>query len=88
MDRQEIRILLNYLENNSKQLNALQIKFLASARDHYRFTGFLTKREVDSLYEMKELVSQESEAVYASDSDKYQAQYSSIDYGTFFNAPY
>lgn len=88
MDRQEIRILLNYLENNSKQLTALQHKFLSSARDHYRFTGFLTKREVDSLYEIKEAITREAEPVYASDSDKYQAQYSSIDYGTFFNAPY
>lgn len=87
MDRQEIRLLLNYLENNSKQLTPLQNKFMASAKDHYRFTGFLTKKEVDSLYEMKEGV-EEAELVYASDSDKYQAQYSSIDYGTFFNAPY
>ena len=87
MDRQEIRLLLIFLENSSKQLTPLQNKFLASARDHYRFTGFLTKKEVDSLYEMKDMINQETEAVYA-DSDKYQAQYSSIDYGTFFNAPY
>jgi len=88
MDRQEIKLLFNILENNPKHLTPLQYKFLASAKDHYRFTGFLTKKEVDSLYEMKEAITEETEAVYGSDSDKYLAQYSSFDYGTSYNGPF
>jgi len=91
MDRQEIKLLLNYLENNTKHLTSLQYKFIASLKEHYKSTGFLAKKEVESLYEIKELMtsvfSQEDESVY-SETDKYQPQYSTFDYGTSISAPY
>ena len=92
MDRQEIKLLFNYLENNTKHLTSLQHKFITSLREHYRSTGFLTKNEVECLYGMKEYMvsvfSEEAEDIYGSEHDKYQAQYSTFDYGTSISAPY
>lgn len=92
MDRQEIKLLFNYLENNTKHLTSLQHKFIASLREHYRSTGFLTKNEVECLNGMKEYMvsvfNQEAEDVYGTEPDKYQAQYSTFDYGTSISAPY
>lgn len=80
MDRQEIKFLLNYLENNQKQLNSLQYEFMASLKKQYWSTGFLTQRQVECLYAIKEhipsLVLQE---VVTEESDNYHAQYSSHD---------
>lgn len=91
MDRHEIKLLLNYLENNLKHLTSLQNKFLVSLKERYRMTGVLTPKEEECLKEIKELIpsviDQEAEVVGA-ESDKYQAQYSSFDYGTFISAPY
>ena len=92
MDRQEIKLLLNHLENNPKHLTSLQYKFITSLKEHYRSTGFLTKKEVECLYDLKEYlpsaISEETEAGYGSDADKYLAQYSSFDYGTSYNGPF
>ena len=81
MDRQEIKYLINYLDTNLKHLNSLQYEFFASLKKQYQSTGFLTKRQVEGLYDMKEYIpSQEmTEAVYESESDKYQNLYSSFD---------
>ena len=92
MDRQEIKHLLNILENNSKYLTSLQHKFIASLKEHYKSTGFLTKKEVECLYDINEylpsVLNEETEAVYGADADKYMAQYSSFDYGTSYNGPF
>ena len=92
MDRQEIRHLLNILGNNSKHLTPLQHKFIASLKEHYKSTGFLTKKEVECLYDLNEylpsVISEETESVYAAETDKYLAQYSSFDYGTSYNGPF
>lgn len=86
MDRQEIRLLFSYLFSNSKSLTSLQRQFVSSLNDQYRLTGVLTKRQTECLSELKDFIesdlSQEAEAAYETDSDKYQAQYSSFDYGT------
>jgi len=86
MERQEIKILFNYLENNRKHLNSLQHKFLASSNEQYNATMVLTKRQVESLNDMKEYISSmiREEAVYKSGSDFSQAQYSSFDHLTAF----
>jgi hypothetical protein len=86
MDRQEIKSLLNYLENNRENLNSLHRELLASLKEHYTATMFLTKRQVEYLYEMKEYITSPGleEAVYESESLKYQAQYSSFDHLTSF----
>lgn len=88
MDRQEIKLLLNYLENNRKHLNSLQFEFIASVKENYKTTGVITPRQVACLYEMKEyipsIVAAEAESVHESESDKYQAQYSSFDYAATF----
>ncbi len=87
MDRQEIKILLNYLENNQEHLNTLQHEFIASLKEHYETTGVLTKRQVEFLYDSKEYIRSLilKEAVHESESDKYIAQYSSFDHLTAFN---
>lgn len=81
MNLKEIKFLLNYLENNPKHLNSLQHKFIASSLELYRSTGVLTKRQVECLNVMKEYIPSlvSGEAVYESESDTYQAQYSSFD---------
>lgn len=87
MNRQEINFLLNYLENNPKHLNSLQHEFITSSKEHYKSTGVLTKRQRECLYQIKEYIPSlvQEEAVYESESDKYQAQYSSFDCLTSFN---
>jgi hypothetical protein len=84
MDRQEIKFLLNYLESNLKQLNSLQNEFIESSKENYRSTGFLTKRQVECLYAIKEHIPSlgQEKTVHESDSDEYQAQYSSLDSST------
>jgi hypothetical protein len=87
MERQEIKILFNYLENNRKHLNSLQHKFIVASNEHYNATMVLTKRQVECLTDMKEYISSmvREEAVYKSGSDIYQAQYSSFDHLSAFN---
>jgi hypothetical protein len=87
MNRQEIKFLLNYLENNPEHLNSLQHEFIASSKEHFKSTGVLTKRQRDCLYEIKEYIPSRirEKAVHESESDKYQAQYSSFDCLTSFN---
>ena len=83
MDRQEIKILINYLENNRKHLNSLQHEFITSVKENYKTTGVITPRQVECLYAMKEyipsIVLTDAESVHESEPDKYQAQYSSFD---------
>jgi hypothetical protein len=81
MDRKEIFFLLNYLENNLKELNSLQHAFIVSLKAQYRSTGVLTQRQVESLYAIKEHILSPSleKSVPESDSDTYHAQYSSLD---------
>ena len=92
MDRQELNLLFKYLESNPKHLTLLQYKFITSLKENYKLTGFLRKREVERLHEIKEYIpsaiSEEAETVYGTDTDKYQAQYSSFDYGTSYNGPF
>lgn len=87
MDRKEINFLFNYLENNSRHLNSLQHEFVVSLKQHYKSTGVLTKRHVECLYVIKEYIPSlvPESAVYETESDKYPAQYSSVDYLTPFN---
>jgi uncharacterized protein YbaR (Trm112 family) len=87
MDFQEIKFLLNYLENNPKYLNSVQNKFIASTKENYKSTRVLTKRQLECLYAIKEYIPSlmSKEADYESESDKYPAQYSSCDYLTPFN---
>lgn len=86
MERQEIKILFNYLETNRKYLNSLQHRFIASSNEQYNATMVLTKRQVEHLNDIKEYISskEQEEAVYKSGSDIYQAQYSSFDHLTAF----
>jgi hypothetical protein len=81
MDRKEIFFLLNYLENNLKKLNSLQHEFINSSKIQYRSTGVLTQRQVESLYAIKEQIPSPAleKSVNESNSDTYQAQYSSFD---------
>ena len=87
MDRQEIKFLLNYIENNPEHLSPMQHEFFASLKQNYKSTGVLTKRQAECLNEIKEdipsLVTED--AVYESQSDKYPAQYSSFNSLTTFN---
>ena len=87
MDRQEIKFLLNYMENHPEHLNSLQHEFIVTLKDHYNATGVLTKRQVECIYEIKEYIPSlvMKEAVYESEYDKYPAQYSSLDYLTSYN---
>lgn len=88
MDRQEIKSLLNYLENNPKHLNSLQRQFLSALKEHYKSTGVLTQREIECLNEIKGYIPSvvmEEEAVYESE---YPAQYSSFDYGAIVSGPF
>jgi hypothetical protein len=85
MDRQQIKLLFSYLFSNSKKLTSLQHKFVSSLNEQYRLTGVLTKRQSESLCELKdyiESVLNEPEVAYDSGPDTYTAQYSSFDYGT------
>ena len=81
MDRKEIYFLLNYLEDNLKELNSLQHEFINSLKVQYRSTGVLTQRQVESLYAIKEHIPSPApdKSVNESDSDTYHAQYSSFD---------
>ena len=87
MDRQEIKNLLNYLENNIKILNSLQHEFLASLKANYRATGVMTKRQVEGLLEIKEYIRSLAtrESAYDTESDKYQSLYSSFDSLVHYN---
>ncbi len=85
MDRQEIKFLLNYLENNPKHLNSLQHEFITTLKEHYKSTGVLTQRQIECLYEIKDYIPSavmQEEAVYESE---YPAQYSSFDSGITYN---
>jgi hypothetical protein len=84
MDRKELKLLLNYLENNLKHLTPLQNKFIATISEKYRLTGVITKKEVECLSELRDyiIVNSEPVKVFDTESEKYQAQYSSFDYGT------
>jgi hypothetical protein len=85
MNHQEIKFLLNYPESNPKHLNSLQYNFIASLKVQYNKTRFLTRKQVECLYEIREYLLSPvmEEAEY--ESDKYPAQYSSIDYLTTIN---
>lgn len=81
MDRQEIKILFNYLENNRKQLNSLQQEFLATSIKVYYATGVLTKKQIECLYDLKEYIpSMLMKDPLSDETDKYRAQYSSFDH--------
>ena len=81
MDRKEIYFLLNFLENNLKELNSLQHKFINSVKIQYSSTGVLTQKQVESLNAIKEQIPIPTleKTVNESNSDTYQAQYSSFD---------
>jgi|WetSurMetagenome_2_1015567.scaffolds.fasta_scaffold1048150_1 hypothetical protein len=79
MDREEVKYLLDYLEKNLKQLNSMEYEFLSSSKKLYNLTGVLTKRQIESLEEIKEHILSQVEDINESESDKYQAQYSSLD---------
>ncbi|HEX2976754.1 MAG TPA: hypothetical protein VHO68_12535 [Bacteroidales bacterium] len=87
MDRKEIRLLFNYLVSNSKHLTPLQEEYMLSLKEQYSLTGVLTKRQIESLVEIKEFIpsntSEEPDQAY-----EYQAQYSGFDYGTSISAYY
>lgn len=87
MDRKEIKILLNFLENNREHLNPLQLGFLASIKNQYTSTWVLTKRQVDFLYDIKEYIRSKGleESAFKAEPDRYMAQYSSFDHLTTFN---
>jgi uncharacterized protein YbaR (Trm112 family) len=75
------------MENNQEHLPSLQHQFIVSLKEHYKSTGVLTKRQVECLYLIKDYIPSLAlkETVYESESDKFQAQYSSFDYLTPFN---
>jgi hypothetical protein len=79
MDRQEIKILFNYLDNNRKHLNTLQNEFLVSAKKIYNATAVLTQRQLEFLYDMKELISSTLQKEVVFESGSYREQYSSYD---------
>lgn len=87
MDNQEIKFLLSYLISNGKYLNSLQHEFLASSKKTYNATGVLTQRQVECLYDLKDNIPAQviDETVIKSESDLYQAQYSSFDHLSAFN---
>ena len=87
MNRQEISILLNYLDNNQEHLNTLQHEFMTSLKKNYSSTGVLTKRQLEFNYDLKDYIQSllMERSVYKSESDKYVAQYSSFDHFTSFN---
>jgi hypothetical protein len=85
MDRKELKLLFNYLENNTKHLTHLQKTFLIKLTEKYSLTGVITKKEVECLNELKEYIpsaTRETNSVLDPEADRYQAQYSSFDYGT------
>ena len=79
MDRQEIKILFKYLDDNREHLNTLQKEFLSSSKETYNATAVLTQRQIEFLNDMKELIAAAviKEAVFETGS--YRAQYSSYD---------
>jgi hypothetical protein len=87
MDRQEINILINYVDNNREHLNTLEHEFIASLKKNYNATGVLTKRQVEFLYDVKDYIQSmvSEKAVFKSESEIYAAQYSSFDHLTPFN---
>jgi hypothetical protein len=85
MNRQEIKFILNYLENNPEHLNTLKYEFLVTLKKQYNTTGVLTKTQAEFLYDIKEYISQAPDkAVFESESDNYRAQYSSFDHLSAF----
>ena len=80
MDRKEIKFLFNYLENNRKQLNTLQKDYFVSSWHIYNATGVLTQRQVECLYEIRELISTPVIKDIPFDTESYRAQYSSFDH--------
>jgi hypothetical protein len=85
MDRHEIRFLLNYLENNPVFLNSLQYDFIVALKDHYKWTGVLTKKQEECLNDIKGHIPSLSLEEAECESDKYPAQYSSFDFSMPFN---
>ena len=87
MDPLEIKILLNYLEKNPVYLNAIQYEFIVALKDHYKWTGVITKKQEECLNDIKGHIPSQvmEETVYESESDKYPAQYSSFDSSVPFN---
>jgi hypothetical protein len=79
MERQEIKSLFNYLESNRKELNTLQNKFLTSSKEIYSATRVLTQRQIESLLDMKELISTAVIKEVIFETESYRAQYSSFD---------
>jgi hypothetical protein len=79
MDRHEIKILFNYLDNNRKHLNTLQREFLASSKNTYNATAVITQRQIEFLYDMKELISSAVQKEVVFESGSYREQYSSYD---------
>ncbi len=80
MERQEIKTLFNYLESNRKQLNTLQNEFLASSKNIYNATRVLTQRQIESLNDMKDLISPPIIKEIIFENEPYRAQYSSFDH--------
>jgi len=82
MARKEIILLLNYLENKRGYLSSIQFEYITSLKKHYQATDVLTKRQIDWLYEMKEFIPSPGlkKAAVESESENYQAQYSSFDH--------
>jgi uncharacterized protein (DUF2132 family) len=86
MDRHEIKFLLNYLENNPAYLNSLQYEFIVKLKENYRWTGVITKKQVECLNDIKGYLPfySQKQTVHETESDKYQAQFSSFDHFTTF----
>ncbi len=86
MDSNEIKFLLNYLENNPVCLNPLQYEFIVSLKENYRWTGVITKRQIECLSDLKGYIPSLSveKTIYETETDKYEAQYSSFDHFTTF----
>jgi hypothetical protein len=82
MARKEIILLLNYLENKRGYLSPIQFEYITSLKKHYQATDVLTKSQVEWLYEMKEFIPSHGlkKAVNETESENYQAQYSSFDH--------
>jgi hypothetical protein len=80
MDRKEIKFLFYFLESNRKQLNTMQNAFFTSSWNIYNATGVLTQRQVECLYEIRDIISKPVIKDIAFDTESYRAQYSSFDH--------
>jgi hypothetical protein len=80
MDRQEIKFLLNFLEDNRKHINPLQYAFVTSLRRQFNDTAVLTQKQIESLFDIKELIQPPSMAENILEQESYRAQYSSFDH--------